>query len=199
MPRQVEHLPPQRPGEPPVEVVRSTRRRSRATAFVREGRVVVQLPANLPADASERTIGDLVARVTRRHRADQRGGDAWLAARAELVGRRWLDGARATRVSWSDRMSRRWASATPADGSIRVSSAAAAFPDRVVDYLLVHELAHLRVPDHSPDFHDLVAGFPDHEWARGFLAGVAHAAAVGSSGRTPGGQAWPSGSGSSGS
>lgn len=188
MAREVEHRPPLRPGEPPVEVVRSTRRRVRATAFVRDGHVVVQLPAHLSDEVAERTITDLVARVTRRDRADRRGGDDWLAARAADVGERWLDGTTASRVTWSDRMSRRWASATPADGTIRVSAAAAAFPDRVLDYLLVHELAHLRVPDHSPAFHDLVGRFPDQAWARGFLAGVGHAAAVGPAGLAPGPQ-----------
>ncbi len=179
MAREVEHRPPLRPGEPPVEVVRSTRRRRGASAFVRDGRVVVQLPAHLGGPEAEATIAALVARVTRRDRAERRGGDAWLAARARLVGDRWLDGARASSVTWSGRMARRWASATPSTGRVRVSTVAAAFPDRVLDYLLVHELAHLRVPDHSPAFHVLVDRYPDAAWARGFLAGVAHASATG--------------------
>lgn len=186
--RHVEHRPPQEPGEPPLEIVRSSRRRSRATAFTRDGRVVVQLPSHLADADAERTIADLVARVTRRDRAARRGGDAWLAARADEVGRRWLDGTRADSVTWSDRMSRRWASATPSTGSIRVSNVAAAFPDRVVDYLLVHELAHLLVTDHSTAFHDLVARYPDAQWARGFLAGVSHAGATGSRDGEPPGQ-----------
>lgn len=185
MARDVEHRPPQRPGEPPVRIVRSTRRRARASAFARDGHVVVQLPAHLPTDVAERTITDLVARVTRRDRARRRGDDAWLQQRACAAGDRWLDGIRPTTVSWSNRMTRRWASATPATGAIRISTVAAAFPDRVLDYLLVHELAHLVEPNHGPAFHDLVAGYPDADWARGFLAGVAHAAGAGPGGTAP--------------
>jgi predicted metal-dependent hydrolase len=39
----------------------------------------------------------------------------------------------------------------------------------VLDYVLVHELAHLVVPDHSPAFHEIVDRYPRAERARGFL------------------------------
>lgn len=177
MGRTVEHRPPLEPGGLPIEVVRSTRRRRGASAHARDGRIVVQLPAALPAAAADRTIATLVARVSGKVRADERGGDEWLARRAAIVADTWLDGVRATTVTWSSRMARRWASATPATGAIRVSDRAAAFPDRVLDHLLVHELAHLVVPDHSPAFHELVARYPDTAWAQGFLAGISHAEA----------------------
>lgn len=174
MTRTVEHRPPLDVGGLPIEVVRSTRRRRGATAHARDGSIVVQLPASLSDAAADRTIATLVARVTGQERARERGGDAWLAQRADEVGARWLDGVTASSVSWSSRMARRWASATPATGEIRVSDRAAAMPDRVVDYLLVHELAHLVVADHSPAFHALVAAYPHVDWAQGFLAGVQH-------------------------
>lgn len=174
MTRFVEQRPPLEPGGLPIEVVRSTRRRRGASAHARDGRIVVQLPAALPSDAADRTIATLVARVTGQARAADRGGDDWLADRAATVGRDWLDGVTASSVQWSSRMARQWASATPATGRIRVSDRAAGMPDRVIDYLLVHELAHLVVPNHSAEFRALVAAFPHADWAQGFLAGVQH-------------------------
>jgi predicted metal-dependent hydrolase len=177
MSRSVEHRPPLEPGGLPIEVVRSTRRRRGASAHARDGRIVVQLPAALPPAAADRTIATLVGRVSGQVRARERGGDEWLAERARDVGDAWLEGVTARSVTWSSRMSRRWASATPATGAIRVSDRAAAFPERVLDYLLVHELAHLVEPNHSPAFHELVARYPDTAWAQGFLAGISHAEA----------------------
>jgi predicted metal-dependent hydrolase len=78
-------------------------------------------------------------------------------------------------VAWSDAQGRRWGSCTVGTGAIRVSSRLRPFPSYVLDYVLVHELAHLLVADHSREFWELVARFPQTERARGFLDGVAHA------------------------
>jgi predicted metal-dependent hydrolase len=72
-------------------------------------------------------------------------------------------------VQWSDHQRQRWGSCTPEDSTIRVSSRLAAFPSWVLDYVLVHELAHLLVEHHGPEHDDLVNRFPLAERARGFL------------------------------
>ena len=46
-------------------------------------------------------------------------------------------------------------------------------PNWVIDYVLVHELTHLLVPGHGPDFWAWVNRYPRTERARGFLEGVA--------------------------
>jgi predicted metal-dependent hydrolase len=50
-----------------------------------------------------------------------------------------------------------------------VSSRLAAFPTWVLDYVLVHELAHLLIEHHGPAHDELVNRFPLAERARGFL------------------------------
>lgn len=169
--RTVEHRPA-RGGLPDLELQRSTRRRSSASAYAQDGRVVVQLPAGLAAAEEDRLIRGLVRRVTGRQRAEGLGGDEALGQRADLLADRYLDGVRATSVRWVDNMRRRFASCTPADGSIRVSREVAAYPAYVRDYLLVHELAHLQVSGHSREFDALVARYPQAQRARGFLEGV---------------------------
>jgi predicted metal-dependent hydrolase len=56
-----------------------------------------------------------------------------------------------------------------AERTIRISSRVAGFPAWVLDYLLVHELAHLVVGDHSPAFWEVVNRYPKAERARGYL------------------------------
>jgi len=158
-------------GRPPVEVVRSTRRRRSASAYARDGVVVVQLPAHLSRREQERLIGELVDQVTGQARIAAAGGDAALMVRARRLADTYLDAVRPTSVRWSGRMRRRFGSCTPEDGSIRISRELAAFPDYVLDYVIVHELAHLVHADHSPAFESLVARYPDTARARAFLDG----------------------------
>jgi predicted metal-dependent hydrolase len=63
----------------------------------------------------------------------------------------------------------RWGSAS-ADGSIRLNWRLVHFKPSVIDYVVVHELSHLRVMDHSPRFWDTVRTVvPDYAELRGQL------------------------------
>ncbi len=63
----------------------------------------------------------------------------------------------------------RWGSAS-ADGSIRLNWRLIHFKQSVIDYVVVHELSHLRVMDHSPRFWDTVrAVVPDYVQLRNQL------------------------------
>ena len=76
-------------------------------------------------------------------------------------------------------MSTRWASCTPADGTIRVSERLRDAPGWVVDYVLVHELAHLLEPGHDKAFWAWVRRYPRTERAMGYLEGLSAAAGLG--------------------
>jgi hypothetical protein len=62
-------------------------------------------------------------------------------------------------------------------GRIRLSHKLAGMPVWVRDYVLVHELAHLRVPRHNRRFWALVNRYELSERARGFLMGAGFAEA----------------------
>ena len=63
----------------------------------------------------------------------------------------------------------RWGSAS-ADGAIRLNWRLVHFTQPVLDYVVVHELSHLRVMDHSPRFWDTVRSVvPDYAQLRGQL------------------------------
>jgi hypothetical protein len=63
----------------------------------------------------------------------------------------------------------RWGSAS-ADGSIRLNWRLIHFAMPTIDYVVAHELAHLREMNHSPRFWDVVRSvMPDYEQVRGTL------------------------------
>ena len=77
-------------------------------------------------------------------------------------------GVRYTRLSLSSAQTR-WGSAS-ADGSIRLNWRLIHFGLSTIDYVVAHELAHLREMNHSPRCWDVVRSVvPDYEAARGSL------------------------------
>ena len=85
----------------------------------------------------------------------------------------YLDGrASPESVRWVTNQNTRWGSCTPGEGSIRLSHRLQGMPEYVVDYVLLHELAHLLVPGHGPRFWQLLDAYPRTERARGYLEGV---------------------------
>jgi predicted metal-dependent hydrolase len=89
------------------------------------------------------------------------------------LSRRFLAGlAVPSSVRWVSNQGSRWGSCTPVDGSIRLSDRLSGMPEWVVDYVLVHELAHLLEIGHGPRFQALVSHYPKAERARGYLLGV---------------------------
>ena len=53
-------------------------------------------------------------------------------------------------------MSKRWGSCTP-NGKIFINPLLVSAPKDCIDYVIVHELCHLRFPNHSPNFYRLLA------------------------------------------
>ncbi len=99
----------------------------------------------------------------------------WLLEEArEVFHRRHVAAARrvgrsAERVIIKD-MSSRWGSCGP-DGNLSLNWRLVLAPPRVIDYVMVHELSHIFVPNHSRAFWRRVAGACEHwresrEWLR---------------------------------
>lgn len=157
--------------EPPVEVRRSSRRRRTVSAYREDGRTVVLIPAQFSRAQEREWVATMVARLAARERR-RRPSDQALAQRAAELSQRYLGGmARPASVAWVDNQASRWGSCTPANATIRISSRVRTMPPYVVDYLLLHELAHLIQPSHGPRFWALLASYPRLERARGFLDG----------------------------
>ena len=150
----------------PVEIVRSRRRRKTVQATIVDGVIRVQAPASMSKRELDEHVSYLVARLERRYRSES----VDLEARALRLSKRFAL-PNASSVVWADQRSQ-WGSCTPTTGEIRISNRLAAYPPWILDYVLVHELAHLVEANHSPAFNALVAKYPLAERARGFLMAI---------------------------
>ena len=166
------------PEEPPqVEVRRSARRRRTVTAYRSQDTIIVLIPQRMSKADERAAVASLVRRVLQQEarRAAPRSDDG-LADRAQVLAESWLTSASgsvpvAREIRWVTNQNQRWGSCTPSTGVIRLSHRLQAMPSWVVDYVLVHELAHLVEPTHSPAFWQLVNRYPESDRARGYLAG----------------------------
>ena len=147
-----------------VEVVRSTRRHKTVEARQGDGRLRISIPASMSRAEEARWV----QRMTRRFERRAEAAPVDLAERAGTLARRYGLPV-PERIRWVDNQCRRWGSCTAATGTVRISTALAGYPSWVLDYVIVHELAHLAEPNHSPAFWALVARYPRTERARGFL------------------------------
>lgn len=166
--------------EPLVEVRRSKRRRQTVSAYRDGNKVVVLLPAHMSSTEEQRWVADMLSRLQRsetRRRSPARESDEALAARCRELSDTYLDGrAEPAGIRWVKPMRTRWASCTPSQATIRVSNRLQDAPGWVLDYVLVHELAHLLVPGHGRDFWKWVNRYPKTERAIGYLEGLSAAA-----------------------
>ena len=152
-----------------VEVRRSSRRRKTISAEIVGDALIVSIPDRLSRAEEQEWVERMTARMSERRRRDRLNSDTDLARRAGDLADRYLGGARPTDIRWVTNQRSRWGSCCPEEGTIRLSLALAEYPRWVCDYVIVHELAHLLVPDHSKRFWDLVNRYPLTERARGFL------------------------------
>lgn len=160
---------------PPVEVRRSARRTRTATAYRQHDTIVVLVPQRLSQLRERELVDELVRKLLHKEaQATAPAGTGELGARARDLAARFWPGETAvqpTSVTWVSNQQRRWGSCTPSTGTIRLSDRLRSMPDWVVDYVLLHELAHLLVPDHSPAFWAMVERYPRAARAQGYLEG----------------------------
>lgn len=147
-----------------IEVVRSDRRKKTVQARLIGNVLRVAIPASMSRAEELHWVGLMRSKFERRIAAEPID----LSSRARRLARLY-DLPVPDSIRWVHNQRTRWGSCTPGDRTIRISSRVAGFPGWVLDYLIVHELAHLREPGHGAAFRELVDRYPRAERATGFL------------------------------
>lgn len=156
---------------PNVEVRRSDRRKRSVSAHREGDLIVVTVPARMSQRLAAEYATELVEKLQSREPAVL--SDVDLLSRALWLRLEFLPEApEPLAVSWSERQKQQWGSCTPLDRTIRLSARLMRAPQYVIDYVLVHELAHLLHSNHGAAFRALESRFPDLGRAEAFLAGA---------------------------
>lgn len=170
----------------PIVVRRTARRKTGLAAFWENGQAVIAVPARLSIEDEQYWVPHMAAKLEQRKqneaglagRRHTPASDDALLQRSHSLSAQFL-GARAVpdSVRWVNNQNDRWGSATPARRTIRISHHVQGMPDWVLDYVLLHELAHLIHPNHSAAFWAELAGYPKLDEAKAFLQGASFASA----------------------
>jgi len=159
------HVPVTSAEEPfSVTVIRSARRKRTVGAQLHAGVLTVAVPSWMSSAETEMWVAKMSASFKRKLSSERID----LTVRATTLARRY-ELPRPRDIRWADDMVSRWGSCTTTTGHIRISTRLAAFPDWVIDYVIVHELAHLEVNGHGADFWQLARRYPKAERAIGYL------------------------------
>jgi predicted metal-dependent hydrolase len=162
-----------------VEVKRSKRAKRNVTAYRDNDKTVVTVPTRMAKRDVDAYVVELVNRLD--DRDERTSSQEALEQRARVLSRKYLGQDLfethkvPVEIRWVTNQNSRWGSCTPNEGTIRLSHRMQRMPSYVIDSVIVHELIHLLVTDHSPAFYELMYKFPQHEKAKAYLDGYSHA------------------------
>jgi len=153
-----------------VRIVRSARRTRTISARQEGDTMVLYLPTGLSPEEEQRWVDRMREKLERTKARQTLNSDDALRERADALNREYFDDKLAVaEIRFVTDQNHRFGSCTPSTATIRLSHRLSDMPSWVLDYVIVHELAHLIQPNHSAHFWKLVNRSKLTERARGFL------------------------------
>jgi cupin 2 domain-containing protein len=161
------------PGSSPVEkvkVVRSNRRKRTAGARLIGGTMYLYVPGKM----SEKEVGTITERFTKHFEKvllkKKLNSEKSLRQVAEELNTKYFNGAlEIDSIQYVTNQTHKFGCCSIQSRSIRISDTIASMPDWVRDYVVMHEICHLKEAGHGKAFWDLVNRYPLVERAKGFL------------------------------
>ena len=170
---------------PQYRVVRKERRRRSISAFRQGGVIEIHIPAKMSKRQELEIIPEMIAMVLRREGRSRKTDLQLLEIGMELLAKYLPDfDVAPASINWRN-MSERWGSCTTVDRTIRISDRLIGAPNYVLNYIIFHELIHLRIPGHDQDFYNYLNRFTDQQKSEAFLEGFELGSQSGGSGVVP--------------
>jgi len=160
-----------------VKIIRSRKRKKTISAREFGGIIHLYLPAGLAENEELKYVQWAKKRFELRKRKKElkaQNADEELEQRAQELNKRYF----ASELSWNqigyttEQNACTFGICNTKNQTIRISDRLLKMPKFVHDYVVVHELAHLKVPRHGPAFWQLVGRYPKTERARGYLMAI---------------------------
>jgi predicted metal-dependent hydrolase len=162
-----------------VKVDLDTRLRKSARWTLYGHIVHLRVPKDMTSGEIDKVIQNILPRIARQRKRARRQNDNSLTVRATALNERYFnDELTWHTIRWVDNMKHRLGSCTTGgatDGDIRISERIRHWPDYVIDYIIAHEIAHRKYPNHSAEFWEYLSRYPMTAKAIGFLEGIAYA------------------------
>ncbi len=133
------------------------------------------LPAKISRGEESRIVRGICERMATTNRVDPVKSNRLLLERARQLDAEYLAGGGCPAdARFSARLTSSFGNANLRTRVIQVAARLRRAPQWVIDYLLLHEMTHLLVPDHSGEFRRLVDRYQYAERAKGYLICMSH-------------------------
>jgi predicted metal-dependent hydrolase len=162
-----------------LRIETDNRLRTTARWVMRGETIILRVPATMSRDDINRIISNITPRIVKQRKRATKQTDINLMTRADALNRQYFGGELQWHsIRWVGNMRNRLGSCTTGgttDGDIRISERIRNWPEYVVDYVIAHEICHRKYPNHSPEFWNYLARYPDATKALGFIEGIGYA------------------------
>lgn len=156
-----------------IEILRSKKRRRTISARLEKDILVVRAPKNIPESRLQRVVTELKEKIERKQLKEELNKHENLTQRAKEINQQYFENKLSINsITYVTNQNSKFGCCNYRSGSIRISHHISTMPQWVRDYVIIHELAHLAVPDHSKAFWDIVNRYKLAERARGYLIAV---------------------------
>ena len=173
------------PGLPAYRVIRKERRRRSVSAYRQGGVIEIHIPAKMSRRQEIEIIPEMISMVLRREARERKTDLQLMQIGIELLTQYLPEfDTHPASINWRN-MNERWGSCTTVDRTIRISDRLIGAPNYVLNYIIFHELIHLRIPGHDQDFYNYLNRFTDQQKCEAFLEGFELGSQSGGSGVVP--------------
>jgi len=151
-----------------IKVIRSRRRRRTAAAQLKNGLLEIHLPAWISFSEEQKIVQKFIASFKKKS-LQKVANDKDLKKLADQLNRQFFQGELKYSICWSKNQKSIQGSCAIKNKTIRISERLKNVPLWVLKGVIIHELAHLLVPNHSKKFWEIANHYPLMERSRGYL------------------------------